>query len=111
MSLLDLFFKHNGDRISTILSLFHHSENSQEYTAKIHDYSNRESEVDYIFESAHEGLKGYLTAQDRGVKVGDRVILVQENDRNYYQVENIDYYSNPSDMYIALLRKLSTKLD
>jgi len=46
-----------------------------------------------------------MTAQCKGVKRGDWIIL-EDNGRSYrYQVEQIDYYSEPSDMWIALLNQ------
>ena len=112
MSSIYSFFQNSGDQISKkIFSLFFHRSTSRKDRAKIHDYSQYESGSDYIFELINEGSKGYLTAQNKGVQVGDRVILKHLDNRNYYQVESIDYYSNPPDMYIALLKRLATKLD
>ncbi len=57
---------------------------------------------DYVFELAEEDKKAYITGQGRGIKPGDSIIL--DDDAGKYQVEKIDYYSNPSDMWIALVK-------
>ncbi|MFB2771566.1 hypothetical protein ACE1AT_20090 [Pelatocladus sp. BLCC-F211] len=70
---------------------------------KIHDFRGFICGRDYVFEPIDGLKKGYMTAQCKGVKRGDWIIL--ENDSRFYryQVEEIDYYSEPSDMWIALL--------
>ncbi|WP_421658259.1 hypothetical protein [Leptothermofonsia sp. ETS-13] len=71
---------------------------------KTHDYTRYEQGVDYVFEAIEpHGTRGYLTCQGKGVKPGDYVILRQGNAIVRYQVERIDYYSSPSDMWLALL--------
>jgi MioC protein len=72
---------------------------------KIHDFRGLVYGRDYIFEPTEGLKKGYMTAQCKGVKRGDWIIL-EDNGRSYrYQVERIDYYSEPSDMWIALLNQ------
>ncbi|MCL6436086.1 MAG: hypothetical protein K6T90_18115 [Leptolyngbyaceae cyanobacterium HOT.MB2.61] len=71
---------------------------------KTHDYTRYEQGVDYVFEAIEpNGAKGYLTCQGKGVKQGDYVILRQSDAIIRYRIERIDYYSSPSDMWIALL--------
>lgn len=56
-----------------------------------------------------EGKSGYyhMTAQCTGVKLGDYIEIVQAKRSIKYQVEYIDYYSEPSDMWIGVLNKVS----
>ncbi|MGJ5673905.1 MAG: hypothetical protein ACR9NN_09890 [Nostochopsis sp.] len=72
---------------------------------KIHDFRGLICGRDYVFEPIEGLKKGYMTAQCKGVKRGDWILL--ENDSRFYryQVEEIDYYSEPSDMWIALLNQ------
>ncbi len=72
------------------------------FQPKIHDYRNMVAGQDYVFELAEGGKKAYITGQGRGIQVGDRIIL--GDDAGQYQVEQIDYYSNPSDMWIASVK-------
>jgi len=75
---------------------------------KTHDYSQSANGSDYVFEKvAGESRKGYMTAQKRGVKIGDRVLLLQKGKLEEYYIQELNYYSSPNDMWIALLMKLN----
>ncbi len=73
---------------------------------KVHDYSQCDSKVDYIFESIDGGNRGYMTGQKPGIQPGDYVLLLENRDQCRYQVEKVDYYSNQQDIWIALLKKV-----
>jgi hypothetical protein len=74
---------------------------------KVHDYTKSVRGQDYVFEFTELTSQGYMTGMGKGVKCGD-YILLQEGTISYqYQVEAIDYYSEPSDMWIALLKKVT----
>lgn len=70
---------------------------------KIYDYRQLIEGQDYIFESIEGGDRAYITGQEKNIKRGDYLIL---SDRFHYQVEEIDYYANPPDMWIALLKRV-----
>jgi hypothetical protein len=70
---------------------------------KTYDYTRYVSGRDYVFESVNDLKKGYMTGQGKGIKRGDYIFLKNGSDSCRYQVEEIDYYSNPPDMWIALL--------
>jgi hypothetical protein len=70
---------------------------------KTYDYTRYVSGQDYVFESGNDLKKGYMTGQGKGIKRGDYIILKKGSDSCQYQVEEIDYYSEPADMWIALL--------
>ena len=72
---------------------------------KTHDYTQSHGGDDYIFDPIEEGNGGYLTGQGRGIERGDYLILSDGSHCHRYQVEEIDYYSNPPDMWIALVKK------
>ncbi|MDZ8024982.1 MAG: hypothetical protein RMY36_022935 [Nostoc sp. SerVER01] len=73
---------------------------------KIHDYSQQIWGSDYIFERVNEGTIGYMTGVGNGIKASDRIILRKGSESYQYQIEEIDYYSYPSDMWIALLKQV-----
>ncbi|OUL18433.1 hypothetical protein [Nostoc sp. 106C] len=78
--------------------------NESKQKHKIHDYSQLIRGKDYIFETLQGGLEGYMTGTGKGIKPSDYIIL-QYGCQNYrYKVEEIDYYADPSDMWIALLK-------
>ncbi len=73
---------------------------------KTHDYSQKILGSDYIFERLNEGMIGYMTGVGKDIKPCDRIILQEGSESYQYQVEEVDYYSDPSDMWIALLRQV-----
>ncbi|MEH2459969.1 hypothetical protein [Nostoc sp.] len=73
---------------------------------KTHDYSQQVWGNDYVFERLNEGTAGYMTGIGKGIKPGDRIILREGSESYQYQVEEIDYYSDPSDMWMALLKQV-----
>jgi hypothetical protein len=73
---------------------------------KIHDYSQLVLGSDYVFERLNEGTIGYMTGIGKNIKPCDRIILREGCESYQYQVEEVDYYSAPSDMWIALLKQV-----
>ncbi len=76
-------------------------------SSKTHNYTRAIRGQDYVFEPIEQGLTGHMTGYGKGVKVGDYLILQEGSDRCRYKVEEIDYYSNPEDMWIALLKQVT----
>ena len=76
----------------------------------MNDFSGDEAgnswEQNVVLEPIEEGIKNYATGQGSGIKCGDYIIL-HGPDITRYRVEVIDYYSDPSDMWVALLIKVS----
>ncbi|MBD1844706.1 hypothetical protein H6F89_15140 [Cyanobacteria bacterium FACHB-63] len=75
---------------------------------KTHDYTCYEMGIDYFFESISYGSKGYMTGQGKGIRKEDFLLLRFEGVSVVYQVEDINYYSNPSDMWTASLMKVQS---
>lgn len=75
--------------------------------SKTYDYTQYDCDYDYVFEVAEKENYGYMTSQKPGIKKGDYLILSNGSNKIEYQVEEIEYYSNPSDMWIALLKQVS----
>lgn len=73
---------------------------------KTYDYTQLVSGSDYIFEPIDGELKGYMTGQGKGLKPGDYILLPDGSSFSRYQIEEIDYYSNPPDMWIGLLKQV-----
>ncbi|MBH8552819.1 hypothetical protein I8751_10655 [Nostocaceae cyanobacterium CENA357] len=70
---------------------------------KIHDYSQLVWGRDYVFELLNEGTGGYMTGIGKSIELGDYIILRHSCQVYQYQVEEINYYRHPPDIYIALL--------
>jgi len=73
---------------------------------KTHDYSQCITGRDYVFESLNQGLAGQMTGVGKGIKPCDYIILRRGSELSRYQVEDIDYYADPPDMWMALLKKV-----
>ena len=73
---------------------------------KTHDFTKCVPGTDYVFEVA-EITTAYMTARGKGVKPLDYIILQIGSESYRYQVEQIDYYSNPPDMWMALIKKVT----
>jgi hypothetical protein len=59
----------------------------------------------FVLEPINEELSVYcMTGFGSGIKVND-FIAIDKTNLTTYQVVNIDYYLDPSDMWIALLQK------
>ncbi|MBW4602424.1 MAG: hypothetical protein KME29_23380 [Calothrix sp. FI2-JRJ7] len=74
---------------------------------KTYDYTRQVSGQDYVFEPIDDDTKGYMTAQGKGVAVGDFITLQNGAEIYHYQVEQIEYYSHPSDMWTAVLKRVT----
>ncbi len=72
-----------------------------------HDFTECVRGSDYVFEIAEDPMKAYMTAQSKDVKCDDYIILQIGSESCRYQVEQIDYYANPSDMWMALIKKVT----
>jgi MioC protein len=74
--------------------------------SRVHDYTPYQHGIDYVFETIDGNEeKGYMTGQGKRIKPGDYIVLQQGSVVEQYLIERIDYYSNPSDIWIALLSK------
>lgn len=51
-----------------------------------------------------------MTAQDSHIQPGDYIEITQPDQWATYQVDTIEYYSDPADMWIAVLHRLSNAL-
>ena len=72
-----------------------------------HDFTQREAGLDYAFDPENHYKGGYLTGQNKNIKQGDLIILKVNQRFKKYEVEEIDYYSSPRDMWTAKLIDLS----
>jgi hypothetical protein len=74
---------------------------------KTYDYTDYVCGRDYVFELIEDKPGScYMTSQSKGIKVGDRIILQNTSISGLYEVEEIEYYSEPSDMWMGLLKKV-----
>lgn len=72
---------------------------------KTHHYQVSNDRHNHVFVPKDGGIRAYMTEQGQGVEPGDYLILQRGSTSNRYQVDKINYYSNPPDMWIALLKQ------
>jgi hypothetical protein len=68
---------------------------------KVHDFSQQPSSS-FAFERTGEN-QASMTGQGRRVLRGDYILLQFGHKSALYQIQHVDYYSSPSDMWTALL--------
>jgi hypothetical protein len=72
---------------------------------KTHHYKVSNDCHNHVFVPKDGGIRAYMTEQGQGVEPGDYLILQKGSTSNRYQVDKINYYSSPPDMWIALLKQ------
>lgn len=72
---------------------------------KTHHYKLSNDRHNHVFVPKDGGIRAYMTEQGQGVEPGDYLILHRGSTSNRYQVDKINYYSSPPDMWIALLKQ------
>lgn len=77
---------------------------------RVHNYTSYKYGKDYAFDEIQDGSQAYMTAYGRGIKPGDYITIRREKVKIRYKVEQIDYYSSPSDLWIALLVRSPSEL-
>ncbi|HAA32465.1 MAG TPA: hypothetical protein DCE56_38160 [Cyanobacteria bacterium UBA8553] len=86
--------------------LFHLNSPYQGKSSKTHDYTRTIKKQEYVFEPIDQGRRGYMTGYGTELKIGDYLILQDGLYCYRYQIEEIDYYSSPEDMWIASLDRV-----
>jgi hypothetical protein len=75
------------------------------YKGKIYNYSESKDENEFIIELIDQNLLKYsMTGFGSGIKVGD-FVAIDEKNLIKYQVEDIDYFFEPPDMWIAIVKE------
>ncbi len=72
---------------------------------KTHDFTGDQPGIDYVFELQDSPAQGYMTSCARAIRRGDYILLQDEEGIHCYHVEKVEYYADPAEMWVALLRK------
>jgi hypothetical protein len=80
--------------------------NGSKQKHKVHDYSQLVGGRDYVFELLNGGMEAQMTGVGKGIKPDDYIILQHGSGSYRYRVEDIDYYSDPPNMWMALLKQI-----
>jgi len=88
-----------------LLKLFSASQSKNSH--RTHDYRHLVWGSDYVFELLNTEMLASMTGIGEGIKADDYIILQKDGKSYRYQVQQIDYYSDPPDMWIAVLKEIS----
>ncbi len=78
---------------------------SEKVRHKVHRYDFAELGSAFAFEPLAESFGSYvMTAQRYGVSAGDRIEFRDASGTIIYRITEIEYYNDPSDMWMAKLR-------
>ena len=69
---------------------------------RVHRYENS-ALSDYCLEAIENQTGFYMTSCKAGVKKGDRIFISNADGSSEYQVNEIDFYCDPADMWVAKL--------
>lgn len=82
---------------------------------RIHDFTRQTLEQDYCFGNADVESSTcpqfYMTGVGANIRQNDRIVLHQDAGATLYQVEQIDYYSNVPNLWMALLSRVEPLTD
>ena len=69
---------------------------------KTHDYSVREWGHNYnIIDIEDDGMSIRLAGWGRGISNNDYIIIANGDDTTRYQISEVEYENNPTDMWFA----------
>ena len=74
--------------------------------SKTHHYTRQVSGEHYAIEAV-KGDRFSMIAYGKGVQSDDYILLTENLRSVRYKVEQIDYYAEPPDLWVALLIKCS----
>lgn len=74
--------------------------------SRVHRYEYSALSSDFCIETAPDQSGFFMTSCKAGVQKGDLVHIGDVDGFSEYRVDEIDFYSNPSDMWIAKLRMI-----
>jgi hypothetical protein len=96
---------HRTARLRTLVGLLAKSRLVQSAAVRVvHDYSHYKWGRDYVFESLEGSKQGYLKGYGGNIQRGDHLILRNGLETIRYQVDEIEHYVDPPNLWIALLR-------
>ncbi|XWK88873.1 MAG: hypothetical protein U7127_02075 [Phormidium sp.] len=74
--------------------------------SRTHNFTKQIKSVNYEFEEL-DARRGQMTGCGKGINPRDFILLTEERIR--YRVEAIDYYSDPANLWTALLFRCSAE--
>ena len=81
------------------LAILHHMTAPRQ--PQTHNYTLRYWGHDYTFDPIDGGQRAHMMGWGRGIQAGDYLIIQNGQDTTRYQIDSIEYYSDPPDMWSA----------
>lgn len=72
---------------------------------KVHDFTQLKQGQDYMFETI-DATHSCMTGRGRQMRRGDYILLQPRSEVEWYQVAAIDHYTNPANLWLALLLRV-----
>lgn len=78
---------------------------------KTHWYHQEHLGTEFFIETSADSAVSYMTAQGPAVRPGDYIDIASSDGHLKFQVDKIEYYSDPADMWMAQLYPLAPRRD
>ncbi|MGA7936385.1 MAG: hypothetical protein WCA35_22715 [Kovacikia sp.] len=99
-------------RFKTLARLLAKSSLVQTASVKVvHNYTAYQWGRDYVFEAIEGSSQGYLQGYGGNIQCGDYLLLINGSELVRYHIDEIEHYTDPPDLWIALLRPCSGQVD
>lgn len=82
-------------------------QSSRTHKHKTHRYNHSQLGSEFFLDSNATIPISYMTAQGGGVREGDYVDIDMPSGHLKFQISEIEYYSDPADMWMAQLHQMS----
>lgn len=74
---------------------------------RTHRYKDGQRGSEFFLEDSSNLPISYMTAQGAGVRQGDYIDIETSTGHLTFQVSEVEYYSNPADMWMAQLHEVA----
>ncbi|WP_299486951.1 hypothetical protein [Acaryochloris sp. IP29b_bin.137] len=74
---------------------------------KTHRYDQGQLGTEFFLETSTDSSVSYMTAQGPAVRPGDYIDIASPEGHLKFQVDEVEYYSDPADMWMAQLYPLT----
>jgi MioC protein len=96
------FSPNSNDRVFPLRQQSH-----GEREEKTHTYSQAKRGTEFVLEPLDQKLRYCMTGIGKDIEIGDYIVLQNMSEMTTFRVEEINYYSEPPNMWIAALKKVS----
>jgi hypothetical protein len=95
---------------SHFLARFQHFSSKLSLMQKEHNLKKHQEGSDYFLTQTDDGMTACMTIQGINVKLQDYILIEIQGEIIRYSVEEIDYFTEPSDMCMLALQKIESRV-